>query len=70
MSKLLKVTLEFDDCVKQIEGKEAEKWGEYADSTIDVSRIHGYYPFDSDPIRWEILTEDKNDIPEGGEMKP
>ena len=57
MSKLLKVTLQFDDKIMSIEGEEAEKWNSHCSSVARLASTHGMNPFDSDPIRWKVNNE-------------
>ena len=52
MSKLLKVTLQFDDKIMSIEGEEVEKWQSHCHSLETLASVHGMNPFDSDPIHW------------------
>jgi hypothetical protein len=54
MSKLLKVTLEFDDKTMTIEGEEAEKWDKHITGLASLADIHGMNPFDTDPVRWQV----------------
>ena len=41
MSKILKVTLEFEDTIQTLEGKEAQKWLDAADAATSMEFIHG-----------------------------
>ena len=54
MSKLLKVTLEYEDKTTTIEGAEAEKWERHGISVAMLAHSHGMNPFASDPVEWTI----------------
>jgi len=54
MSRLLRVTLEFDDKIVSIEGEEVKKWELYNTSITTLAHTHGMNPFDRDPIKWMI----------------
>ena len=54
MSKIIKVTLEFDDKIMTIEGEEAEKWDNHCLGMATLASIHKMNPFDSDPIKWNV----------------
>lgn len=54
MSKILKVTIEFDDHIRTVEGPEAEKWHQHSLSVSSLANVHGMNPFDTDPINWQI----------------
>ena len=57
MSKIIKVTLEFDDKIMVIEGLEAEKWDKHCTAVGTLAYTHGMNPFDDDPVKWQ--TTDK-----------
>ena len=57
MSRLIKVTLEFDDKIMTIEGDEAFKWDAHNLSLSVLAHAHGINPFDTDPIRWTVQTK-------------
>lgn len=54
MSKLLKVTMEYDDHYSVIEGEEAEIWLANADSlcVMAANRAGNQNPFDHRPTKW------------------
>ena len=41
MSKLLKVTMEFEDYIQTLTGEEAEKWLEACNGMATMEHIHG-----------------------------
>jgi hypothetical protein len=51
MSKLLKVTMEFDDKIQVLEGEEAQKWLDACNATCVMEHIHGR-PFPE--FKWKI----------------
>ena len=55
MNILLKVTLEFDDHIAIVEGKEALKWDQHCQTVSVLAKIHGANAFDDDPVKWEII---------------
>ena len=61
MSKLLKVTLEFEDKVLTVEGSEAEKWDSHNMHVASFAEVHNFNPFTNDPIKWEEVN--KEDLP-------
>ncbi len=54
MPKLLKVTLEYDDEIMTIDGKEAEKWNHCNTVLATLAYAHGMNPFDAYPVKWTI----------------
>ena len=64
MSKLLKVTLEFDDKIWIIEGEEALRWSTYNAFVATLAWSQGRNPFDTDPIKWK----EKNKRPKKEKM--
>lgn len=57
MSKILKVTIEFDDKILVLEGDQAEKWKRYSDmlAVAASNRVGNQNPFETDPVRWTII---------------
>lgn len=53
MTKILKVTIEYEDETLTVEGKEAEKWHQHCQSIGTLAYIHNMNPFDTDPINWK-----------------
>ena len=41
MSKLLKVTMEFEDKIQELSGEDAQKWLDACNSITTMSWIHG-----------------------------
>lgn len=58
MSKILKVTIEFDDKTIWIEGEEAEKWQKGTNSQGVMSAIHGM-PFPE--IDWKTIDKEQSE---------
>jgi hypothetical protein len=58
-TKLLKVTLEYEDKIMTIEGTEAEKWNEHNLSVAQLAQIHNINPFKDDPINWNVVEIDR-----------
>jgi hypothetical protein len=54
MATLLKVTLEFDDHTRTLEGPEAQKWQQHTDSLATLGHYHNMNPFDQDPVVWQF----------------
>jgi len=52
MSKILKVTIEYDDKTVEVDGPEAEKWERHNQSLASLAYVHRMNPFDSDPVKW------------------
>jgi len=50
--KLIKVTLEFEDEIKSLVGKDAQKWLEATNSMAVMEHIHGR-PFPM--LKWRIV---------------
>ncbi len=69
MSKIQRVTIEFDDKVMTIEGNEAEKWEQHniALASSASNRAGNQNPFDTDRINWQ--TEIKVNIPNSWSIK-
>ena len=67
MSKILKVTIEYDDKIITLEGEEAEKWQQHGDSlsTMASIRAGNQNPFDTDPVKWKTEIKDLNQLPPG-----
>lgn len=55
MGKILKVTLEFEDEIRTIEGEEAEAWLDNANGCASIAHIHNMNPFDKRPTQWIII---------------
>jgi hypothetical protein len=53
-TKLLKVTLEYEDKIMTIEGAEAEKWNNYNLAVAQLAQLHNMNPFKDNPINWNI----------------
>lgn len=52
MSKIKKVTIEFDDKIMMLEGEEAEKWSEHNSALASLAYTHNMNLFDLDPVKW------------------
>ena len=54
MSKILKVTIEFEDKILSLEGEEAVKWDKHNVSLAlgASNRVGNQNPFDTDPVKW------------------
>lgn len=52
--KPVRVTIEYPDRVMTITGAEAEKWGQHNTYLASMAQVHGYNPFNVDPVKWEI----------------
>lgn len=61
MSKIIKVTLEYDDKIQTLEGEEAEKWLSHGNSlcVMASNRAGNQNPFDTDPVKWTIINKSK-----------
>ena len=57
MSQILKVTLEFDDKIMELEGEEAVKWSNNCESVGSIAMVHGMNAFDSNPVKWKVTTK-------------
>lgn len=53
-TKLLKVTLEYEDKIMTIEGEEAEKWNNHNLSVAQFVQLHNMNLFKDNPINWNI----------------
>jgi hypothetical protein len=53
--KILKVTIEFEHEILQLEGTEAEKWSKHNESVASLATVHGMNPFDFDRINWTVI---------------
>jgi hypothetical protein len=58
-TKLLKVTLEYEDKIMTLEGEEAEKWNNHNLAVAQSAQLHNMNPFKDDPINWTISTNPK-----------
>ena len=58
MSKILKVTIEYDDKIMIAEGVEAERWSENCSSVAIIAQVHGMNAFNSNPVKWERIEKD------------
>jgi hypothetical protein len=60
MSKIQRVTIEFDDKILSIQGEEAEKWSAHITSlsVMAQNRAGNQNPFDYDPVKWETVDKD------------
>ena len=67
MAVIQKVTIEYDDHIKTLEGEQAKIW---EDKCIQVSlfvQAHGQNPFDVKPyIEWAIKKKEKKDASMSG----
>ena len=59
-TKILKVTLEFNDRINTVEGEEAEKWLSHGNTCATLAAIRNMNPFDSDPIKWNVKIKEQN----------
>jgi len=59
MSKILKVTIEYDDKTVEVDGPEAEKWERHNQSLASLAYVHRMNPFDSDPVKWNRQAKDE-----------
>ena len=55
MSKILKVTIEYENKIMIVEGEEAEKWQKNNESVVAIAYVHGMNAFDSNPIKWRVV---------------
>lgn len=53
MSKTIKVFIEKEDEILELEGDEAEKWAQHCESVCFLAANHSMNPFDSDPVKWK-----------------
>lgn len=53
-TKLLKVTLKYEDKIMTLEGEEAEKWNNHNLAVAQCAQLHNMNPFLDDPIKWNI----------------
>ena len=53
MSKIVRVTLEFDDVVKIADGEEATKFEENLHALVVHAHEHELDPFSGNPIKWK-----------------
>lgn len=63
MTRLRKVTLEYDDRVVSLSGSEAEKWLRHSESLAVLGAVHGMNPFDTDPVQWEVVYREREQEP-------
>lgn len=61
-TKLLKVTLEYEDKIMTIEGTDAEKWNNHNLAVSQIAQIHNMNPFKDDPIIWTITDKRDNSL--------
>jgi len=54
-TKLLKVTLEYEDKIMTIEGDECGKWNNHNLAVAQLAQIHNMNPFLNDPITWTAV---------------
>jgi len=56
MSKLIKVTLEFDDKTMILDtAEECQKWLDNTNAVSVSAHIHGINPFDTNPVNWKEI---------------
>ena len=55
MSRILKVSIFYNDKILFLEGEEAEKWERHNIAVAHLAQNHGMNPFEKDPIKWTIL---------------
>lgn len=55
MSKILKVTVEYDDKICIAEGEEAVKWLDNGRSIAVLACVHGMNAFDSNLVKWQVI---------------
>lgn len=60
MDKIIKVTLEYEDEIKTINGEEAEMWLDNANACVSIAAIHNMNPFDKRPTMWNIKFKPHN----------
>lgn len=58
-TKLLKVTLEYEDKIMTIDGYEALKWNDHNLIVAQFAQFHNVNPFKDNPINWNISTNPK-----------
>jgi len=51
LGKILKVTIEYEKGILSLEGKDAKKWKEVADSQALMSNIHGG---ETPEFKWKV----------------
>ncbi len=55
MSKILKVTIEYDDRILVAEGEEAERWHSNNQGVVALAYVHGMNAFDSNLVKWQVI---------------
>lgn len=59
MSKIVRVTLEFDDVVKIADGKEATRFEENLHELVVYAHENDLDPFNGNPIHWNEFVKKK-----------
>jgi len=54
MSKTIKVIIETENEIRTIKGSEAEKWNKHCEAVVQYCNVHGFNPFESDSIKWNV----------------
>jgi len=57
LGKILRVTIEYEKGILSLEGKDAKKWKEVADSQALMSNIHGG---ETPDFKWSIRKKKQN----------
>jgi len=61
-----RVRIEFeDDSSIECNGEEAKRWGDYNAQVAIFAAIHHQNPFDTNPIKWILKTDEENRFNEG-----